>query len=265
MSDSTKYTSKLHGKRILIIGGSAGIGYAVAEASLEHGAHVTISSSQPSRIDRAITSLLHSYPSAKSRLQGHPADMATSPTLESNIVSLLDFATEKNTKKLDHIVWTAGDALAVMPLSDLTVEKVTQAGMVRFFGPVMLGKHAGTYLNPGPESGIVLTTGSVSERPIPGWAAPGGFATALHGLNRGLALDLKPVRCNLVSPGAVDTELWAGMSGEERRRRFEYFGEKSTTGRVGRVEDVAEAYLYLMRDQNVTGSLVSTNAGALLV
>ncbi|KAF4547387.1 ER membrane protein complex subunit 1-like protein [Elsinoe fawcettii] len=265
MSDSTKYTSKLKDKNVLIVGGSAGIGYAVAEASLEHGAHVTISSSQPSRVDKAISSLLSSYPSAKSRLEGQAANMADASALEANIVSLLDFATSNGSKKLDHIVWTAGDALAVMPLSELSVEKVTQAGMVRFFGPVMMGKHAANYLNPGPGSSITLTTGSVSERPIPGWAAPAGFATALHGLNRGLALDLKPIRVNLISPGAVDTELWAGMSEEERQRRFKYFSEKSTTGVVGKKEDVAEAYLYVMRDKNVTGSMISTNAGALLV
>ncbi|TKX20784.1 hypothetical protein C1H76_7172 [Elsinoe australis] len=263
MSDSTKYTSKLKGKNILIVGGSAGIGYGVAEACLEHGASVTISSSSQSRVDNAVSKLLSSYPSAKSRLAGHAYSMADQSTLESNIVSLLDKATSSG--KLDHIVWTAGDPLAIMPLSELTIEKVQQAGMVRFFGPLMMGKHATKHLNPGPESSITLTTGSVSERPIPGWAAPAGFATALHGLNRGLALDLKPIRCNLISPGAVDTDLWAGMSKEEKDRRFKYFSEKSTTGVVGKAEDVAEAYLYVMRDKNVSGSLISTNSGALLV
>ena len=82
---------------------------------------------------------------------------------------------------------------------------------------------------------------------------------------RGLALDLKPVRVNVVSPGAVDTELWKGMTEEAKGEMFKAIGEKVPTGRVGRVEDVAEAFLYCMRDGNVTGSMVSSNGGALLV
>ncbi|PNS18049.1 hypothetical protein CAC42_4008 [Sphaceloma murrayae] len=263
MSDSRKYTSKLEGKRILVIGGSSGIGYGVAEASLEYGAHVAISSSSQSRIDTAVASLIESYPSAKPRISGYAYSMGDQASLEANIVSLLDKATAN--AKLDHVVWTAGDQLAIAPLAELSLDSVIQAGMVRYFGPLMLGKHAPKYLSPGPASSITLTTGAVSEKPIAGWTAPGGFATALHGLNRGLALDLKPIRVNLVSPGAVDTGLWDTMTPEEKEKMMKYFGEKSTTGRVGQVVDVAEAFLYAMKDGNVTGSLISTNSGSLLI
>lgn len=68
MADQTRYTSKLHQKRILVIGGSAGIGYAVAEASLEFGGIVTIASSNRDRIDQAIEKFQDAYPSAKDRI-----------------------------------------------------------------------------------------------------------------------------------------------------------------------------------------------------
>ena len=131
--------------------------------------------------------------------------------------------------------YTAGDALATIPIAEITMEKAKKAGMVRYFGPLMVAKHAPKYLNPGPASSIILTTGSVSEKPIPGWAAVNGYATALHGLNRGLALDLKPIRVNLISPGAVDTDLWAGLPKEAREARFKAFAEHSATGIVGQV------------------------------
>lgn len=82
---------------------------------------------------------------------------------------------------------------------------------------------------------------------------------------RGLALDLKPIRVNLVSPGVVDTDLWAGMSQEQKEGMFKTFEEKLATGKVGQVEDVAEAFLYAMKDKNLTGSLISTNGGGLLM
>ena len=88
MAESKKYTSKLSGKRILIIGGSSGIGYCVAEASLESGATVIISSSNEERIKASVDKLLKTYPSAQGHVSGYPCDLSSS-SLESNIEHLL--------------------------------------------------------------------------------------------------------------------------------------------------------------------------------
>lgn len=84
---------------------------------------------------------------------------------------------------------------------------------------------------------------------------------------RGLAVDMAPVRVNVVRPGIVDTGLWDGiMTDVDEREAFKRgVGEKMLTGRVGTVEDVAEAYLWVMKDGNVTGSVAATDSGALLV
>jgi hypothetical protein len=66
--------------------------------------------------------------------------------------------------------------------------------MIRFFSHLMLGKHAPKYLKGGRQSSITFTTAGVSERPMPGWAVVNGFITGQHGICRGLALDLKPIR-----------------------------------------------------------------------
>ena len=165
MADSRKYTTKLSGKRILIIGGSSGIGYCVAEASLESGASVIVSSSNETKISSSINSLLESYPSAKDRVSGHPCDLS-SPSLESNIEELLT----QCGGKLDHIVFTAGGKLAIQKLEDATLESIQKAGMIRFNAPLLLAKHARKHLNPGPAASITLTTGSVSERPYKDWS-----------------------------------------------------------------------------------------------
>ena len=259
MSDSTKYNSKLKGSKVLITGGSSGIGFCVAEALLESGATVIISSSSASRVETAMTRLLKSYPSAKDRLSGHACDLGTSSTLEQNVKKLFE-----KVGKLNHIVHTAGDALASMALQDASLERIEKAGMVRFFAPLIIAKYAAHYLPSDNKSSITLTTGTVSERPIPRWAIVNSYATGLHGMTRGLALDLAPIRVNLVSPGAVETELWQHLSKEEFNALKENFTKGSTTGKIGQPEEIAEAFLYLLKDTNCSGSVISTNGGALL-
>ena len=262
MADAQKYSLKLANKRILVIGGSSGIGYAVAEAALEHGAHVTISSSQESKIFSAVSSLLQSYPSAKPRLKGHSCNLASSE-LESDIQHLLS-TTNAGGVKLDHIVFTAGDKLARAPLESMTLEKMQMAAMVRFNAPLLLAKHASANMNPGPASSITLTTGTVSEKPMKGWSGIAGYATGLHGMMRSLALELAPIRVNLISPGAVATPLWNDFPKEVLDGMMDRIKKSSATGEIGQPGDVAEAYLYAMRDWNLTGSVISTNGGALL-
>jgi NAD(P)-dependent dehydrogenase (short-subunit alcohol dehydrogenase family) len=138
--------------------------------------------------------------------------MGDQATLEQNVKELF----EKVGPKLNHVVFTAGDSLATMALQDATVDKVIAAGMVRYFAPLMVAKYAAKVLEKSVESSITTTTGSVSEKPIPNWSVINGFATALQGTTRGLALDLKPIRVNLVSPGAVLTPLWDGVPEEVR-------------------------------------------------
>ena len=260
MADSKKYSNKLAGVRVLVIGGSSGIGYCVAEACLEFGASVIISSSQQSRIDSSIDQLLKTYPSARGRIAGYACDLS-SPSVEANIVKLLE---QCGGPKFDHIVHTAGDRLATLKLEDATLESIQTAAMVRFNSPLLLAKHAPKYLNPGPASSITLTTGVVSWKPIKDWSIVASYATGLHGMMRSLALDLAPIRVNLVSPGVVLTPLWDDMSKERVESMIESTKGTCTTGEAGRPEDVAESYLYVMRDRNVSGSVIDTNGGSLL-
>ena len=260
MTDSKKYSNKLAGARVLIIGGSSGIGYCVAEACLEFGASVIISSSQQSRIDSSINQLLKAYPSARGRIAGYPCDLS-SPSVEANIEKLLDRC---GGPKFDHIVHTAGDQLATLKLEDATLDSIQKAAMVRFNSPLLLAKHAPRYLNPGPASSITLTTGVISRKPNKDWSIVASYATGLHGMTRNLALDLAPVRVNLISPGPVLTPLWDHMSTEKKDAFLESAAGRCATGEVGKPEDVAESYLYVMRDRNVSGSVVDTNGGSLL-
>ncbi|KAF2795164.1 NAD(P)-binding protein [Melanomma pulvis-pyrius CBS 109.77] len=265
MTDQRKYTSKLHSSRILIIGGTSGIGFCVAEACVENGARVTISSSNPSRIVSSLTSLKKCYPSAAGRIRGIACDLSDPATLETEMQKLFEETVAGyEDRKLDHVIFTAGDALSITPLTELSMEKILQAGQIRFFAPLLLAKYIPQYLISSHKSSYTITTGSISEKPTPNWSVVASYAGGHHSMVRNLALDLKPIRVNGVSPGVVNTELWR-MGEEEKREFLNGLAGKMPTGVAGRPEEVAESYLVVLRDCNMDGSVVRTDGGGLLV
>ena len=86
------------------------------------------------------------------------------------------------------------------------------------------------------------------------WTVIGAFAAGIPGIVRGLALDLKPLRFNAVSPGLVDTELWRDMPTDAKKKFYHEAEQKNPTGAVAQASDVAESFVYLMRDYNTTVS-----------
>ncbi|KAI9838538.1 MAG: hypothetical protein M1819_004847 [Sarea resinae] len=265
MSDATVFSSKLHSSHIFIIGGTSGVGLGVAAGSLEaHAARVTISSSSDARLESALAHLKSLYPSRASTVTGYTCDLSAPEGLETRIKGLLDTVTEGGQTKIDHIVFTAGNPLHLRPLHEVSYEEIVAAGTVRFFAPLLLAKNAfyGAYMaSAASASSITLTSGSASQKPPPGWTIPASYAAALRSVTRTLALDLKPVRVNIVSPGPMDTALWDahGTTKEEIEAAKKSFGAQTVTGTLGRVEDVAECYLTSMRDKNMTGTCLNSN------
>ena len=111
---------------------------------------------------------------------------------------------------------------------------------------------------------ITLTTGVVAQKPMPNWTVPAAYAAGLYGLTRNLALDLssRNIRVNGVSPGPVETELWSAIPEEQRRGFLDQMGSKLLTGKLGAAEDVANVYVYLLKDRNATGQVVVTDGGS---
>ncbi|GKZ76294.1 hypothetical protein AnigIFM56816_005273 [Aspergillus niger] len=260
--DARKYASKLAGKHIMVFGGTSGIGFCVAEAALEQGASVFISSSNSTKLASALENLLAAYPTASNRLKGKTCDLSVTEKLEENLMSILTTATESS--KIDHIVFTSGNDLHLGHVSQIVIDQVYAAGVVRFFAPIILAKLCSRFLQPGPESSITFTGGAGSQRPPPNFAIAGAYTAGLEGLVRGLAVDLKPFRVNLVAVGAVHTEM-LDRAGRSQDGLLEALESQTTIGRLGRPEDVAEAYIYIMKDHFITGSTIETNGGFLLV
>jgi NAD(P)-dependent dehydrogenase (short-subunit alcohol dehydrogenase family) len=218
---------------------------------------VIISSSTDKKLSNALERLKTAYP--KADISGYLCDLRAS-AVESSVKALFE-----KVGKVDHVVHTTGDSLAMTKLSEITVEKIQKAGEVRFVSMLIVAKYASQYLKGGPASSLTLTSGTVAERPMADWSVVSSYAGALDSTVQNLALDMKPIRVNLVAPGAVDTELWDGFSKSEKETFSEGIKARAPTGQMGQPHDVAEAYLYVMRDQNVTGVTVKTDSRATIL
>ncbi|KAJ6096567.1 NAD(P)-binding protein [Penicillium sp. IBT 16267x] len=265
-TSSLKHTSKLANQRVLILGGSTGLGFAVAEAALEYGAHIILSSSNQSKLDNAVDRLKAAYPTqtAKQTIITHVCDLSDAANLDTNFEKLFQAATANGTHKLNHIVSTAGDPVNIPALNDIHAQDIYSAMNVRLVAPAVMAKFIPKYMESSPSSSLTLTGGVLSRKPAPGRSIITSVGSGIEGLTRGLAVELAPVRVNTVAPGAVKTELWDNFPKEIVETMLQGFKDQSTTGTVGAPEDLAESYIYLMRDHFVTGSVIESNGGVLL-
>ncbi|EXJ79889.1 hypothetical protein A1O3_08174 [Capronia epimyces CBS 606.96] len=258
----TRFTNKLAGQRVLLVGGTGGVGLSVAQALLEFGATVVLSSSRAAKVKDICAALVKDHPNAEDRVSGHVCDLA-SPSVESNIEVLFD-----RVGNVDHIVYMAGDRLPMVPLDDVTLETWQKCNQVRTIAAILVVKVGTRYMKKDRRSSIVLTGGSICEKPIAGgWSMLALMGAGLNGLGRQLAYDLAPIRVNVVAPGVVETDMWHGIGMDEDGKRA-FFAEHESmipTGKVGQPEDLAEAYLYCLKDANATGVVVHSNSGTFLM
>ncbi|KAK6956560.1 hypothetical protein Daesc_001838 [Daldinia eschscholtzii] len=243
------------GQTLLVIGGTNGIGAAVAKLAAAEGLEVSVASSNPSRVENTVKSIRSAVPGA--RVKGFVCDV-NDDDVESSLEQLLSDVTNADGRPLDHIVYTAA-RIDVRPVADVSVAYLRASMQFGYVVPLLLAKLAPRYVNQHYKSSLTFTSGRLAQRPTKGMAAVSGWAASLFGTTRGLALDLAPVRVNLVSPGPTDTQ-----TGEDWARWVEMMTKESLLGKIGTPEEVAEAYIYLMKDTNSTGSCVSTNGGSLV-
>ncbi|KAG9076751.1 hypothetical protein FRC06_009338 [Ceratobasidium sp. 370] len=118
-----------------------------------------------------------------------------------------------------------------------------------------------------------MTIGASFNRPSPGWALVSGIVGAVESATRGLAVDLKPIRVNTVSPGLVVSEFWDGLPEDARKAMYETSGQKLLVGHAGTPDEVAEAYIFAMKASSVpgvacsyfTGQTITVDGGVVLV
>ncbi len=183
----------LAGKRVVVLGGSSGIGLAIAQSAAREGAAVVIASSQQAKLDAA----LEQMPGADGLL----VDASRAASVQALFGRIGAF---------DHLAYTAGETLALGSLADTDPETAQRFFSVRYWGAFFAAKYGALGIRPG--GSIVFTSGTAGRRPRSGWALGASICMAMEGLTRALAVELAPIRVNLVVPGFVKTPLWAGMA-----------------------------------------------------
>jgi NAD(P)-dependent dehydrogenase (short-subunit alcohol dehydrogenase family) len=237
----------LSGQRIVVLGGSSGIGFATARAAAREGAAVVIASSRKARIDQALATL-------PAGTEGHVIDLADRDATQALFAKLGSF---------DHLVFTAGETLQLGSLSDTDIDAAQRFFTLRYWGAYCAAKYgSGNVRNGGS---IVFTSGVAGQRPHAGWSIAASICAAMEGLTRALAVELAPVRVNIVSPGVVQTPLWANMTEADRAALYQQIADKLPVRHVGDAVEIAQAYLYLMRQTYSTGQVLVVDGGAVLV
>ncbi len=240
----------LDGKRIVIIGGTSGIGLAVAQGAIAEGAEVVVGSSQAGNVETATRDL-------GNRASGHAINVRD----EASVAAFFNQA-----GSFDHLVFTAGDwggFRTPRPITETDFDAVAEAYQVRYWGALKAIKHGVPSLREG--GSVVLTNGMIAHRPRKGTPISTAMAGGIEHLVRGLAVDLAPIRVNVVCPGAIRTGVWDSIPAETREAQFKAMTGRLPIARIGEPNEVAEAYLYLMKAGYTTGQVLLVDGGGSVV
>ncbi len=242
--------NSLSGQRAVIIGGSSGIGFAVARAARDDGAKVVLGSSNPDHVDEAVAKL-------GKDATGWAVDVRDEASVAEFFARIDAF---------DHLVYTAGDWGAARgggPVAELDLTSANSTFTVRFWGALAAIKHAQGKIS--TNGSITITDGVIAHRPRKGAVLSTAMAGAIEHLTRALAVDLAPLRINAVCPGYVLTEVWNSIPAERREAQLKSMTARQPLPRAGDPGEVAEAYLYLMKAGFSTGQVLIVDGGMSLI
>ncbi|MDJ0627684.1 MAG: SDR family oxidoreductase [Rhodobacter sp.] len=236
---------RFQGQTVAVVGGGSGIGKAIARQVIAAGGEVVISSRDGAKLDTAIAKFATG--------RALPVDMTDAASVAAWAEAL---------PEIDHLVISASSA-AHGPFAELPETDLRRMFDAKFFGPYSMAKAALKKLRPG--GSITFFSGVLSRRPGMNCSGLGAVNGAVEALTRGLALELGPdVRVNCLSPGMVRSDAYAGMNPKARETMYDATGASLPVGRVGTVEEAAEAAIFLMSNTYTSGVVLDVDGGHMI-
>ncbi|HEY2508165.1 MAG TPA: SDR family oxidoreductase [Streptosporangiaceae bacterium] len=233
--------------RVVILGGTSGIGLATAKAAAAAGASVVVVSRDRASVESALAEL----PPGSA---GHAVDASSA----EDLAAFFDIVGE-----FDHFAYTAAGPLVSISLADYTADKGRAFFETRVVAALDAMRLAVPHIRPG--GSITMTSGTAAFRGGAGWFLGSAASGAILSAARALAVELAPIRVNVVAPGVVRSPVWSAMSEADREAMYDTVGRSLPLGRVAEVEDVAKAYFQLMDQDYATGTVSVIDGGTLLV
>ena len=233
----------LKDQKVVIMGGTSGIGLATAKLITTAGAIAVITGRDPEKLKRAITELPRTS-------RGIIVDAMSSDALIKFYNDLGNF---------DHLVLSISGKVGGGPFKSLNIELLRQAFEAKFFAYFMAIQLSLKTLR---ETGsIVLVTAGSARSSFAGTSGLAAVNGAIESMIPTLALELKPIRINAVSPGIIDTPWWDSWKKEQREAAFAQIAASTPVGRIGQPEDIAQAIMLLLENTYMTGTVIECDGG----
>ncbi len=232
-------------KKIVIIGGSSGMGLATAKMLHSLGHEIVIASRSKDKLKKAVQEI------------GKAESCILDVTNEKDIARFFDFV-----GPFDHLV-TSAASFTMGPFLKMPSNEARDFFDSKFWGQYLAAKLGAPHIRKG--GSITFFCGIAGQKPFMHFAAGSAINAAIEGLTRALALELSPIRVNAISPGTVVTPVWDGLPEKERLAEFEATARRLPVKRVGQPEDIAKAVCYLIQCGYATGSIVYVDGGARIV
>jgi len=233
----------LIGAKLFIAGAGSGMGAAIAKIAVARGAKVALAGRSREKLEKVAAGL------GDNVLGIYSLDLAKRAAVEQALAEHGPY---------DHIVTTAAD-LTFGPFVGLSDEQIGAMLGSKFWGPINLARAADKHL--ATQGSVLFFSGLAAYRQGPGSSIVGAVNMALESLAAALAIEMKPKRFNVISPGVVDSETWAGLSEADRTAFFAQIAGGLPVGRVGSVEDAAHAALAVLENGFINGTVVNVDGG----
>ncbi len=239
-------TTQLTGQIVVVIGGSAGIGLETARRARAEGADVILAGRSPDRLERAAAEL----------------GARSSAAIDATDSAALDRFFAGLPETVDHVMVT-GPGPYYAPLADLDRDRAHRDFDDHIWLAVAVAQHAVGRVRPG---GTLLFMGGTGGRSRgPGLSLIAAGTAAMPALIANLAVEVAPIRVNLIAAGFVDTPLSAELLGDGLEARREQLRATLPTGRVVGPADVAALAVHLMTNTALTGATYDIDGGQQLV
>ena len=233
----------LKNQKVVIVGGSAGIGLALAKAAALQGAEIVVASRSQEKIERATSEI-------SGAVEGYTVDVVNEQSIKSLFEKVGEF---------DHLVTTPGDPLTFAEFLQADTLHVKETFDVKFWGQYLCAKHGAARISRNGSITFMSGSGGASR----GTSTLACINGATEALCKSLAVELAPVRVNVVRPGMIDTDAWSNFPEPERQEMYRTVGEGLLVKRTGTVEEVADTYLYLLMSRFTTGTAITIDGGAM--